>query len=177
MNDGHKQRLVGALVLTALAVIFLPSLFKREERSIIVDKTTLIPPPPKIEPVVVAEPVQPETITPAPPPDQAFQPTEISPPSPADTQADEKPVLDESGLPKAWTVQIASFAEPERAQTLRDKLLAEDYHVYLRVLKTEKGEVTRVFIGPQIERQRAQAIKSKIDKELSVNSLVMSFAP
>ena len=180
MNNGLKQRLVGALVLTAIAVIFLPSLFTREER-VVVDTTSLIPPAPDLKSVVISKPARlektPEKITAAPTPEQAFQPKEeVSPPTVV-TEIAEPPSLDTTGLPKAWTVQVASFIEPTRAEKLRDKLLADDYHAYSRELKTDKGEVTRVFIGPQISRQSALEIKMKIDKALSVNSLVLKFQP
>ena len=176
MDNGLKQRLVGALVLTAIAVIFLPSLFTREER-VVVDTTSLIPPAPDLKPVVISKPIRPEAITPAPTPEQAFQPTEEALPSSSDTEIAESPGLDATGLPKAWTVQIASFMEPARAEKLQDKLLADDYRAYSRTLKTDKGEITRVFIGPQISRQSALEVKNKIDQELSVNSLVLKFQP
>ena len=176
MDNGLKQRLVGALVLTAIAVIFLPSLFTREER-VVVDTTSLIPPAPDLKPVVISKPIRPEAITPAPTPEQAFQPKEDVLPAPADTEIAESPGLDATGLPEAWTVQIASFIEPARAEKLQDKLLADDYRAYSRTLKTDKGEITRVFIGPQISRQSALEVKNKIDQELSVNSLVLKFQP
>jgi DedD protein len=48
MNDGIKQRIVGALVLLALLVIFLPVLFDRN-RVEPVDTTSQVPPAPKVE--------------------------------------------------------------------------------------------------------------------------------
>ena len=177
MDDGLKQRLVGALVLTGLAVIFLPSLFKRDD-VIAVDDSSRIPPSPDVKPIVIPEPTRPENIAPAPPPEQAFQPEEETPPpSPVVTETAEPPDLDSTGIAEAWTVQVASFAEPERAKKLKDELLATDYKSYLRVLKTDKGEVTRVFIGPHIDRQTALVIKQKVDEELSVSSLILRFTP
>jgi DedD protein len=176
VDDGLKQRLVGALVLIALAVIFLPSLFKREHR-VAIDSASLIPPSPDLRPAVIAEPIRSEGISVAPPPDQAFQPKEELSLSHNIADIPESKGLDERGIPQAWTVQVASLTEPQRAKTLQDKLVATGYDAYLRVLKTEKGEITRVFIGPQIDRQIASEIKKKVDKELSVNSLVLSFTP
>ncbi|WP_295800284.1 SPOR domain-containing protein [uncultured Microbulbifer sp.] len=73
LNDGVKQRIVGALVLAALAVIFLPSLFDREGVRYI-DVTSQIPPAPDIEPIVIAEPTPVADIEPAPPVNEVFQP-------------------------------------------------------------------------------------------------------
>lgn len=73
MEENLKQRLVGAAVLVALAVIFLPALFDRDER-VAIDTTTQIPTAPVIEPVVIPRPTKPENIK-VPPAEKLFQPT------------------------------------------------------------------------------------------------------
>jgi len=47
MNDGLKQRIIGALVLVALGIIFIPVIFDKE-RIVPVDRTTQVPPEPDI---------------------------------------------------------------------------------------------------------------------------------
>jgi DedD protein len=62
LDKAYKQRMVGALVLVALAVIFLPMLFSRqdEQRQVTVDAPSAPQAPAmpqvKVEPVVVPEP-------------------------------------------------------------------------------------------------------------------------
>ncbi|SEE82132.1 SPOR domain-containing protein [Pseudomonas kilonensis] len=62
LDKAYKQRMVGALVLVALAVIFLPMLFSRqdEQRQVTVDVPAAPQapsvPPVQVEPVVVPEP-------------------------------------------------------------------------------------------------------------------------
>ncbi|MDN4546439.1 MULTISPECIES: SPOR domain-containing protein [unclassified Pseudomonas] len=62
LDKAYKQRMVGALVLVALAVIFLPMLFSRqdEQRSVTVDAPSAPQAPAmpqvQVEPVVVPEP-------------------------------------------------------------------------------------------------------------------------
>lgn len=62
LDKGVKQRMIGALVLVALAVIFLPMLFTREDemRQVRVDAPQApsmpSPPPVQVEPVPVPEP-------------------------------------------------------------------------------------------------------------------------
>ncbi|OOG85770.1 cell division protein [Pseudomonas sp. A25(2017)] len=62
LDKAYKQRMVGALVLVALAVIFLPMLFSRqdEQRQVTVDAPAAPQapsvPPVQVEPVVVPEP-------------------------------------------------------------------------------------------------------------------------
>ena len=62
LDKAYKQRMVGALVLVALAVIFLPMLFSRqdEQRQVTVEAPAAPQapsvPPVQVEPVVVPEP-------------------------------------------------------------------------------------------------------------------------
>lgn len=82
LNDGVRQRIVGALVLAALAVIFLPTLFDREGARYI-DVTSQIPLAPDIKPIAIAEPTPVEDVEPAPPVDEVFQPDYVEQKSPA----------------------------------------------------------------------------------------------
>ncbi len=62
LDSAYKQRMVGALVLVALAVIFLPMLFSREDeqRQVVVEAPAApqmpVVPQVQVEPVVVPEP-------------------------------------------------------------------------------------------------------------------------
>ena len=62
LDSAYKQRMVGALVLVALAVIFLPMLFSREDeqRQVVVEAPAApqvpVMPQVQVEPVVVPEP-------------------------------------------------------------------------------------------------------------------------
>ena len=72
MNDGLKQRVVGAIVLIVLAVIVLPMLFDFSgERHI--DRTSRIPEQPQIDPVAFEEPKRPDNIQFPKPPDRIYQ--------------------------------------------------------------------------------------------------------
>ncbi|MEE4463590.1 SPOR domain-containing protein, partial [Azotobacter chroococcum] len=77
-----KQRMIGALVLLALAVIFLPMLFTREDevRQVVVEAPPMpkAPPAPRVEvePVAVPEPV---ILPEEPPPSTAVASTPATP--------------------------------------------------------------------------------------------------
>lgn len=58
LSSRVKQRLVGSLVLVILAAVVVPLIFDLEP-STPVDQTSVIPPAPKIEPVIIEEPVEP----------------------------------------------------------------------------------------------------------------------
>ncbi len=195
-----KQRLVGACVLVALAVIFLPSFFQKNER-VAIDTTSQIPPAPAIETVVIPRPEKPEGIK-VPPPEELFQPKVVDapklPPKPQSTTPSsepiaevkkpvkpkappkkiaEKPRLNEKGAPVGWVVQAASFKAQEGAQKLTDRLLKADYRAYSQSVNTEKGVFYRVFIGPFIDEQRANKAKQTVDKAYKVQSRVLRYNP
>lgn len=73
MDDGLKQRLLGALILLALAVIFIPVLFDRERMEPI-DTTSQVPPRPALKMLEVAEPEKPAWSEPVTTPRKQFVP-------------------------------------------------------------------------------------------------------
>ncbi len=206
MDDGLKQRLVGAAVLLAVAVLFVPVLFERESR-LVVDQTSQIPLAPVIEPVVVEAPEDKPEIPPVKPADSMYEllpeeseeavakvePEKVAAkqgsskaPAPAvktpaeaakATAGQERELLDKRGVPNAWAVQVASFNTPARADAMRDRLLAQEYPAFTRSASTSQGTLTRVFVGPKISRDQAYRLKSKLDAELKTETLVVTFMP
>ncbi|MCJ1887934.1 SPOR domain-containing protein [Pseudomonas sp. LA21] len=87
LDKGLKQRVVGALVLLALAIIFLPMLFTREDemRQVVVEAPVMPKPPAmpsvEVQPTEVPEP-QAEEADAAPQPDVAPVPTAPAPSAP-----------------------------------------------------------------------------------------------
>lgn len=75
MRTKVKQRIVGAVVLVALAVIFIPFLFTLEPPRPL-DTATLIPPSPDISEVTIEEPQRNGDIIPPGPVDQVFLPAD-----------------------------------------------------------------------------------------------------
>lgn len=200
MKDALKQRLVGAIVLAAIGVIFLPGFFK-EQQGHQVDTRTQIPAEPSLPQVSFESPRQNPDIQPAPEPETMFIPPELEPvadvsspeavasassasaPAPAPNQtadtADEVPELPlgPDGIPEAWVVQVASLSNQEAAARLRDELQAEGHKAYIRRVSTSNGSVTRVFIGPKLSRAEADKVKADVDKRLKVNAMVLRFQP
>lgn len=181
MEIQFKQRLVGVMVLVALGIIFLPSLFHRDQR-VAVDTTTLIPPKPTVQPVTLKPIARPANVKPAPVPEKAFQPpvVAVSPASKAklaEKMATSKPSLNKQGLPNAWVIQVSSYQSQARAGELKKKLQQKQYKAYTRGVKTTKGQFFRVFAGPYIDKSRALKAQSQIDKLYRVKSQVLRFAP
>lgn len=202
MRESVKHRLIGAAVLAAIAVLFLPSFFK-DRQQYQVDTSSQIPGRPSITAVDFNEPTRPEGIEPAPAPETMFLPDEsesvvnqIPPPeqaavaaevasstqsvsSAATTSAASVPVmpLNAQGLPDAWVIQVASLSVQAAANKLRDQLQADGHKAYVRAVSGASATTYRVFIGPKQDKAEAIAIKAQLDKRLKVNSLVLPFKP
>lgn len=190
MNEQLKKRLVGAIVLVALAVIFLPMLLEGDKRSGIpmfgsnvpeppasrigvVDIPLQVPPPPAEAPVVVERELPPEPVVAAPaaPPVTttiAEAPVPEPQPKPAAPVQPVKPAeVAASSKPAAaesWAVQVGSFSEQGNAGRLRDSLRSKGYPAYVEQVKLASGTSYRVRVGPTLSRTDAEAIQAKLAK-------------
>ncbi|HSC68210.1 MAG TPA: SPOR domain-containing protein [Cellvibrio sp.] len=204
MKESVKHRLIGAAVLTAIAVLFLPSFFK-DRQQYQVNTSSQIPGKPSITAVDFNEPKRPADIEPAPAPETMFVPDEAEavvaeqiPPSEqtaptlavaassqfassskatATSAAVPAIPLNAQGLADAWVIQVASLSGQEAANKLRDQLQAEGHKAYVRTVPGANAAIYRVFIGPKQDKAQAVAIKLQLDKRLKVNSLVLPFKP
>jgi len=174
VDDGLKQRIIGAFVLIALIVIFVPVLFD-EDRLTPLDRTSRIPLEPSLQNVEIAAPVVPleieeeQQIEEMPEPKDAFIPDETKPQS----MVAEEPGLTEEGIPLAWVLQLASFEDEDRATILRDKLLADGYDAYVREVKTNKGVMKRVYVGPKLDKETLIKEKKAIDEKYKVSAIIL----
>ncbi|USR41563.1 SPOR domain-containing protein [Ectopseudomonas hydrolytica] len=198
LDKGLKQRMVGALVLVALAVIFLPMLLSREDemRRVVVDAPPM-PQAPAAAQIVVqpAEVVEPEELPEEPLPvgEEAPQlveipePTKVQPPpvaapkpepakvEQAVTSAPAKPEsrLDPNSLPISWSVQLASLSSRGGAENLQKTLRSQGYNAYIRTF----DGMNRVFVGPLIERAEAERLRDQLNRQHKLNGFVVRFQP
>ena len=221
MNDILKQRLVGALILVALGVVFWPIIFvepgsqpAEEQRRMPprpqVDSSPIEPPDqvglrptiavaarqdtaevevadPEPEPGPEPEPA-PETLASAlpqvgtaDPAPSAPVPAATEPVQPADvptrSTAPEKLALDKQGVPIAWILQVASVSAADKAEQLRQQLLAKDRKAYTRKIRSNGKELYRVYVGPKFERAQLERLKTDIDREFGVSSMIVRYVP
>ena len=202
LDKVYKQRMVGALVLVALAVIFLPMLFSREDeqRQIQVDAPAApqmpVMPEVKVEPVPVPEP-QAIAQEPAPPEQEVVvqqpsapvappvvKPVVAAPKPPAVTPAQavaQAPAkldtmqkrLDPNGLPISWSVQLVSLSNRASADSLQKTLRNQGYNAYVR----SSGGMNRVFVGPLLERAEADRLRDLLGKQQNLKGFVVRFQP
>ena len=177
MNDGFKQRLVGAIVLLAIALILWPVIFSDPD-GIVMDRTSQIPATPAFDEYRIAEPVRPQNIEPISKP--ASEPVaEPKPKLKAKTVAKSvpaaKPTLNAKGLPEAWVLQVASFTQPQKADDLKKALQKKGYKAFTRTITTKDGKSKRVYIGPRLKQDAFNSDQKTIDKAYKVESMVVKF--
>lgn len=176
MNDGFKQRLVGAIVLLVVALILWPVIFTDPD-GIVMDRTSQIPPAPAFEKYHVDKPVRPQTIEPANKPKPAAVKPAPKLQSKIQARSEAKPVpkLDKKGLPEAWVLQVASFTQPQKADDLKQALQKKGYKAFTRVKSTKEGKLKRVYIGPRFTKDAFNNDKKTIDKRHKLESMVVRF--
>ncbi|MBC3464131.1 SPOR domain-containing protein [Pseudomonas sp. RW10S2] len=160
LDKGMKQRMVGALVLVALAVIFLPMLFTREDEMrqvrveapqapamaslpevkvepVQVPEPQALPDPSEQAPVVVDESTAPvsapsQPITPSP--SQVAQVPVVKPPAPA-AKVETRPVQPATPAPAA----TASASKPAAASKIDANGLPVSWSIQLASLSNRAG--------------------------------------
>ena len=184
-----KQRLVGAIVLVALGIIFVPMILEGPDRTLVPEMEALpepgvrapthsldsfpapdaVPAEPEVavlqadpEPVAepVAEPVQP--LQPVPQPD--IKP----PPTP--------PVAKKAPVPLGnWVVQMGSFSSEQNALRLRDRLRKAGFATQVAKVRVDGKPHFRVRVGPFLERSEAEDRRRRIQDKLSLKGRVLSY--
>lgn len=61
-----------------------------------------------------------------------------------------------------WAVQLGSFSNPENAERLAAELRTKGYAAFLSQLKSSSGPLHRVRIGPQKDRDSAEAVARRL---------------
>jgi DedD protein len=189
-----KQRLVGGVVLVALAVIFVPMLLDGSGTRMPGAEDIGIPPrpaPPKPLPLPVDEPItlNPDPDTPEPgitvvdrynrdrveeqvaatraPPEPEQEAQTEPPPEPLPTP----PVPEEL---VSWVVQVGAFSDLAKAEAQRDQLRAKGLSpAFVERYHSERGDFYRVRIGPLVQRDEAEAMRERADKALGTKGRVM----
>lgn len=201
MNEAVKQRLVGAVVLGCLAIIFIPMLLDGEgltspDLVIEVPVAPLIPAVPDKQPVRPAFALEEEARLSA---DQVVDPNlqesegestgvageagenaeNASPPreTVADTeQAFSQPGLDSQGLPEGWVVRMGAFGERPNAEALEARLQGMDYKAFIRPVSTSQGTLAGVYVGPVISRDEAERLRTELSTEVDIQGVVTRFS-
>jgi len=181
MNEGMKQRLVGALVLLALATVVLPILFDFDG-SYTVDTRSTIPAAPDIQSVEIekAGPIKGATAVASHEEmfrfDKSREAAEGSTNGESALQ-DQPSGLNAEGIPRAWIVQVASFADIDKAQMLTQQLLDDDYKAYNRRVLVGGETNYRIYVGPKVAKKTMLEQQQAIERKYKLKTLLLVFEP
>ena len=150
-----RRRLLGAVVLVVLAVVFVPMILDSEPRQKRPEPSLEIPPKDKVAPLPPPAPSKAAVTTPAP---VVPTPAVIPVPAPvvsakAPTKAETPPTA--SATPpklEGFAIQVGAFKEEAKLQGARDKLVAAKVPHYVE----RRGDLNRLRAGPYPTREAAE---------------------
>jgi len=199
MDSLLKQRLVGAIVLVALGVIFIPMLLEGPNRTL-VPKMDEMPVPETLAPELPLERFPPvsesrqaeravvtdatgarvaeEAPPPEPPPSSKTKPapTPAAPPKPVIAPV-KSPVVEApatKAMKDSWIVQVVSLSNKGNALALRDKLRKGGFATQVEQVRVDGKTHYRVR-GPFLEQAEADRVRQQIADRFAQNGRVMSW--
>ena len=200
MEERLKQRLVGAAVLVALAVIFVPMLLSTPSnpQEPLIGATIpakrdgefssrIIPLDEPETPMLDEQDAERRSAADLlPSGDRAVAPRAATRAARADQIASRgvervagtplRPAREKSAdAPVAWAVQLGSFSNKQNAMALRDRLRSRGYAAFVESAVSDRGEVTRVFVGPELERDKAVHAIELLREETKLKGIVVRY--
>ncbi len=202
MDQMLKQRLIGAVVIISLAVIFIPMILEGPDDKLSPGNQSM-PPPPTIdfqgevalpvpaestgaqqtptptvtEPEVSALPESPTAqAEPVARPPEAVKSAETPRPAAAKeppAQAPSRAAVEPALSGEGWVVQAGSFSQHTNAISLRDRLKKSGYPTRVQDAKSAAGRVYRVLIGPVADRGAAEKLRDKLARDQRIKGMVL----
>ena len=189
MERALKERIIGAAILVLFVVlvvpifldgppndnevvserVLLPGQDAQGTQTVVLERNRTEPVPPAsdsagtVPQATSPEPAKPDTKeTPAPSAAEE-QPEKATTPVAAakEPEPEAAPAASPTGM---WAVQLGSFSNKENAEKLAADLRKQGYAAFLSQVGTGSGQLHRVRIGPQKDRESAEAMASRLLK-------------
>ena len=188
MERALKERIIGAVVLVLVVVlvvpifldgppddgeivterVLLPGQDDQKTQTVVLDRDRDDPVPVANSPANSPAPARQEPVREEPKP-AAVQPRQPEPKATPPEQAPEpvkEPVVEQAvtSTTGMWAVQLGSFSNKDNAEKLAADLRKQGYAAFLSQVATDSGQLHRVRIGPQKDRESAEAMASRLAK-------------
>lgn len=187
-----KQRLIGAIVLVSLGVIFIPFLLNggpdlkqtisgSNIPSIPKQLDKKIPKIPDVSPMPLPQPV---TVHPVE--EKSDKKTDVLQNDSGtlkkqaeQVKASDRQKFDKVSKPEskkidtAYTLQVASFSQKNNAFALRDKLRKSKFKAYIESINMNNKKIYRLRVGPYLKYEQLLEIKIKLEKQFKVGETVI----
>ena len=194
MDRALKERIIGAVVIVLFVVLVVPVFLdgrsgsdeivservplpgqdEQKSQTIVLDRDRDDPVPalavnkepvaasPRPDAVVVAEKPAPaavkeQPVTTAPEPKEAT----VSQPEPQQSAQTAPATVSTTGM---WAVQIGAFSDQAKAERLAADLRKQGFAAFQSPVATDGGRMVRVRIGPQKDRESAEAMAERLAK-------------
>lgn len=162
MDPDLKQRLVGAVVITSLAAIFVPMLFDDP-----IDETGK-----QIHQLQIPKsPVQFSTEGSRKLPSSVDDVINLPAPEPLKQERVRKQSVSEM---ERWFIQVGIFGQENNAIALQNKIRKQGFPVTISKVSGEKDVLYRVRVGPELDKKRAEMMKQKIDQLNGIKGILTS---
>jgi len=184
-----KYRIVGIMVLAALAVIILAFISSGADQSI--KKTTLstnipkAPAKPKVNLKLPTENMHKTVRIVEKHPAEVYiggatKPSNKTTKSVVQRQAPKKVTKQTRGttsrIKRGWTVQVASFGTKVNADKLQQLLRRRGFPAYVETARMNNGKtLNRVFVGPEIEKAEARKLQTVLRNQFKLNGVVVQY--
>ncbi|MCZ4241569.1 DedD protein [Alteromonas sp. I10] len=203
MTSALKNRLVGTIIVVALAVIFLPDFLdgkKQTNREPFVSVPANPPKKPIVEPesfpservakaAVPAVEIQDETAldddldsSGAGESGRAGEATTAKAPSvktfeEEDNLASQTVVNTKSAADDdaGWVIQLGSFRHEKNVKALLTKLEKAGYRAFSRKIQTSSGPLNKVFVGPDLDKKKLESALPHLKELTSLKGKVTTF--
>lgn len=195
-----KYRIVGAIVIVALLVIFVPMILNEREpppelkgikeipasgeaaqTKVLVSPVE--PEEPKVQGIIQTPPtaVSPPVTESAPTPEaQPAAPVEKAepektPPVTATRENLPKPTAAAGKITKGWIVQVGTFTNIANATRLRDKLKSQGHKAYTEPATVAGKKALRLRVGPFHDKDQAVKEQARIRKQTGLKGAVQEY--
>lgn len=142
-----KQRILGAIILVAVIVIFVPMIL--EKHPLQLHSVSDLPNSPEVKapPLVGAAGFTKQT-----------QMNQVVTP-----------------VAQAWVLQLGSFNSKRRAETLANQLRSSGYSSYVYTVTINKQALTRVYVGPELRPERIAQVQKDLKNKLGLKGTIVPF--
>ncbi len=198
MDQNIKNRLVGIVVIFALAVIFLPMILdgsgvKKEKLEVVIPPQPVVSANPEFEAKVIELNQQVDEIAKLEPRFADEDSTEnritrettakVAAPSGSTAKTDSSSVQTETDLEPiartggdSWVLQVGSFQDRGKALAQRDKLRKSNIAaVFIEQFTSDKKSSYRVRLGPFISRDQTRVAQNKIKAKHDIDGIIMKY--
>ena len=197
MDQNIKNRLVGIIVIFALAVIFLPMILdgsgvKKEKLEVIIPPQPVVSANPEFEAKVIELKQQVDEIPVLEPrftDENSAENTIIrettassgeassttdKPAKPEQAKTDLEPIERTGG--DSWVLQVGSYQDRKKALAQRDKIRKSNIAaVFIEQFDTENKSSFRVRLGPFINREQTRVAQNKIKAKHDIDGIIMKY--